>query len=99
MSTTKLVIGFAVLFMGLASATYAATIDERVRAAHRHIEQGMRSGSINREEAKRLTAEFNRVREDEARARKDGHLDRRERQRLDHELDRLEKHIYRAKHN
>jgi len=89
----------AVLLLGLASAAFAATIDERVRAAHRHIEQGMRSGSINREEAKRLTAEFSRVREDEARARRDGHLDRRERERLDHELDRLERNIYRVKHN
>ena len=99
MFAKKLSIVIAVLLLGLASAAYAATIDERVRAAHHHIEQGMRSGSINREEARRLTAEFNRVREDEARARRDGHLDRRERERLDRELDRLEKHIYQAKHN
>jgi hypothetical protein len=99
MSAKILIRIIAVLSLGLASAAFAATIDERVRAAHHHIEQGMRSGSINREEARRLTGEFNRVREDEARARRDGHLDRRERERLDHELDRLERNIYRAKHN
>ena len=99
MSAKKLIRIIAILSLGLASAAFAATIDDRVRAAHHHIEQGMRSGSINHQEAKRLTAEFDRVREDEARARRDGHLDRRERERLDHELDRLEKNIYRAKHN
>ena len=47
----------AILCLGLASAAFAATIDERVRAAHRHIEQGMRSGSINHQEGKRLAME------------------------------------------
>ena len=89
----------AVLSIGLASTTLAATIAERVNAAHRHIDQGIRSGSISHQEARRLKEEFNRVRDDEARARRDGHIDRRERERLDRELDRLERHIYRAKRN
>ena len=99
MSRNKVATLLAVLSMGLASATFAATIDQRVNAAYHHIEQGERSGSISRPEAKRLKAEFHQVREDEARARRDGHLDRRERERLDREIDRLERHIYRAKHN
>jgi hypothetical protein len=99
MSSNRLASIFAILSLGLASATFAATIDERVHAAYRHIDQGIRSGSINHHEAKRLREEFNQVRVDEARARKDGHLDRRERERLDREIDRLERHIYRAKTN
>jgi hypothetical protein len=89
----------AVVLLGIASIASAATIDERVRAAHHHIEQGIRSGAISHNEAKRLKAEFDHIRRDEARAKKDGHLDNRERERLDRELDRLERNIYRAKHN
>jgi polyhydroxyalkanoate synthesis regulator phasin len=90
---------FTVLFMGLASGAMAATIHERVEIAQQHIERGMRSGSLTREEGRRLRDELNRVRSDEARARSDGHLDRRERERLDRELDRLERHIFALKQN
>jgi len=99
MSKKRFITGLMVLLMGLASAAIAATIGERIDRAHQRIEQGVRSGALNRREANRLREEFNRVRHDEARARADGHLDRRERERLDHELDRLERHISRLKHN
>lgn len=89
----------ATLLLGLNSAVLAATIDERVDRAHRRIDQGIRSGSLTREEAHRLKEEFSQVRRAERRARADGHLDRRERERLNYELDRLERHISRFKHN
>jgi len=82
-----------------ASSQAAQHIQNRVDAAYRHIEQGLRSGSITREEGRHLRAQFQAVRDDEARALRDHHLDRREQDRLNEELDRLERHIYRAKHN
>jgi polyhydroxyalkanoate synthesis regulator phasin len=77
----------------------AATIGERIDIAQQRIEQGIRSGSLTRDEARRLKDEFNRVRHDEARALADGRLDRRERERLHEELARLERHISRLKNN
>src|SRR4051812_4648508 len=99
MSTNRIRSLVAVALLSLASAASAATIDQRVNAAYHHIEQGIRSGSINHREAERLKAEFRRVREDEAKARRAGHISPRERDRLDREIDRLERHIYKAKHN
>ncbi len=90
---------FAVLLGLGATAAMAATIADRVDFAQRRIEQGIRSGTLTREEAHRLQEEFSRVRYDENRARADGHLDYRERMRLDRELDRLERHISYLKHN
>lgn len=95
----RYIVLLAVLFMGLASGAMAATIRERIDVAHQRIEHGIRSGALNREEAHRLKDEFNRVRNDEARALADGRLDRRERERLNQELNRLERHIFRLKSN
>lgn len=92
---------FALLLVaaGLAMAAPAVSIAERVDRAHQRIEHGVRTGQLTREEAMRLRGEFMHVRDQEARARADGHLDRRERERLHRELDRLERHISVLKHN
>lgn len=74
-------------------------IHKRIRTAHEKIDRGIESGALTREEAHRLKGELNAVRDDEARMRADGRLNRHERERLDRELDRLEKHISRLKHN
>jgi septal ring factor EnvC (AmiA/AmiB activator) len=87
------------LALGFSTLTFAATISERINIAHQRIEQGIRSGALTRDEARRLKDEFSRVRHDEARAKSDGRLDRRERERLDQELNRLERHISQLKHN
>jgi septal ring factor EnvC (AmiA/AmiB activator) len=89
----------AVMMLGIATATMAATISERVDSAQQRIEQGIRSGSLTRGEAERLREEFRRVRHDEARAKADGRLDRNERERLNKELNRLERHISQLKNN
>lgn len=87
------------LATGLATAAPPGSIAERVERAHQRIEHGMRTGQLTREEAMRLRGEFMHVRDQEARARADGHLDRRERERLHRELDRLERRISALKHN
>ena len=83
----------------LAPVAHAQTVDQRVESAQRRIDQGIRSGSLNRDEARRLREELIAVRRDERRAKADGRLDRDERARLHRELDRLERHIARLKHN
>lgn len=92
---------FVLLLLLLVGATsaMAARISERVDRAQERIEQGVRSGSLTRDEAHSLKRELRRVREDDDRARADGHLDHRERERLDRELDRLERRISEFKHN
>jgi hypothetical protein len=87
------------LLLTLTSATLAQSIGDRLEMAERRIEHGIRSGALDRREARALREEFHIVRSDEARARSDGRLDHRERARLDHELDRLERRISHLKHN
>ncbi len=94
-----LLVLFAALIAATQTSAIAATIHERVVAAHQRIEHGIRSGSLSRDEAHRLRNQLNYVRDQEARARADGHLDRRERERLSAELSRLENRISRYKHN
>ena len=71
-----LVMLFAVLVSstGLVSSAIGATIHERVEIAQQRIEHGMRAGSLTRPEGRRLRDELIQVRQDEARARSDGHM-------------------------
>jgi hypothetical protein len=89
----------AALVAGSAHAAPPGSIHERIDRAQARIEHGRRTGQLTREEAMRLRGEFQRILDDESRARADGRLDRRERDRLHHELDRLERHISMLKHN
>jgi len=63
----------------------------------KRIDEGMRSGTLTRDEGRRLRMELNKVRDDAARMKKDGILTPREKDRLNTELDRLKKDIYREK--
>jgi septal ring factor EnvC (AmiA/AmiB activator) len=96
---TLLAAALVVLSMGLAGGASAQSIAERVDRAQERIEQGIRTGQLSRDEAHRLKREFRQVKDDEDRARADGHLDQRERKRLNAELDRLERHIWKLKRN
>jgi len=111
---TRYIIALLVAFvLGLTTFSYAQdhrgghgsgqegvqNIDHRINSAHEKIDRGIQSGALTREEAHRLKAELNAVRDDEARMRADGRLSRHERDRLEKELDRLERHISRLKNN
>jgi hypothetical protein len=95
----RLIILFIALVLGFSTLCYADEIEERVRHAHERIERGINSGALTREEAHRLKDELNNVRDDEARMKADGRLNRYEKEKLEKELDRLERHISRLKSN
>jgi hypothetical protein len=63
------------------------------------IHQGIRSGELTRNEARRLEAEQARIRTDERFYRADGKLTPRERGRLRKELRHSSHDIYRQKHD
>jgi septal ring factor EnvC (AmiA/AmiB activator) len=99
MKSRRLATILTAFILGASTAAMAASIGERVNFAQQRIEQGIRSGSLTRDEASRLRDELNRVRHDESRAMRDGRLDRSERERLNTELARLERHISQLKNN
>jgi len=72
-------------------------INKRIVQMDKRIDEGMRSGTLTRDEGRRLRMELNKVRDDAARMKKDGILTPREKDRLNTELDRLKKDIYREK--
>jgi septal ring factor EnvC (AmiA/AmiB activator) len=103
----KMKIRLAVLagavLMALASpVTFAdrgGSISERVQHMERRIDQGIRSGSLTRNEAQRLRDELRGILHKERRMRDDGRLSGRERDVLHADLDRLDRHISREKHD
>jgi len=97
MKAKRIIVILAVLVLGCSTFSYAEGIDQRVRQANEQIERGINSGALTREEARRLKDELYSVRDDEARMKADGRLNRYERERLEKELDRLERHISRLK--
>lgn len=78
---------------------FADSIDRREYNQERRIHQGVRSGQLTREEARRLETEQARIRHMEANAERDGRVTRHERARIDHAQDAASRHIYREKHD
>ena len=72
-------------------------INQRISQMDQRIDQGMRSGTLTRDEGRMLRMELNKVRDDAARMKRDGILTQREKDRLNAELDRLQRDIYREK--
>lgn len=68
-------------------------INQRQRELDRRIDAGVRDGSLSRNEAYRLRAEFQDIAQLEARYRRNG-LDGRERADLDRRFDRLSQQVY-----
>jgi len=99
MKSRRITLLLTTLILMFATIACASDMVRRIDRAYKHIDRGIESGSITRDEAKRLKRELREVQESEDRMTRDGRLDRRERERLDRKLDRLEKHIYQAKHN
>lgn len=99
-----------ILGLGLAAATLAALpsaasaqpwggINARQDRLYARIDQGVRSGELNRREASRLRAQFTNIARLERDYRADGRLDRRERMELNRRFDALSARVYRNKHD
>ena len=96
---TKLILGMVVL-LGLsigANAQYAAGKNPVQRE---RIAQGVRSGSLTKGEAYRLSKDQHHMRKQARRYKhNDGHLSRRERKHLRHEHRMASRKIHHYKHN
>ena len=76
-----------------------ARIDQREANQERRIEQGVKSGSLTRKEARRLENDQAHVQKMETRAEADGKVSARERARIERAQDRESRRIYREKHD
>src|SRR5882724_6520458 len=84
----------------IASAqTHTPKINQRERNQQRRINQGIKSGELNRPEARRLEAQEGRIKADEKIDKADGKVTPAERRQLDRELNRTSRHIYNQKHD
>jgi uncharacterized protein (DUF3084 family) len=74
-------------------------INGRQHAQHDRIRQGVRSGSLTRDEAKSLSAEQRSIRQEERQYKSDGKMTHEERQDVRQDQNAASKDIYQAKHN
>jgi hypothetical protein len=75
------------------------TINGHQRAQHDRIRQGVRSGSLTKDEAKNLSTEQRSIRQEERQYKSDGKMTHEERQDLRQDERAASKDIYQAKHN
>lgn len=72
---------------------------QRMHNQHQRIEQGARSGQLNRREEARLNHEQRQIRQEAREYRSDGVMARAERADLRHDQNRASRHIYAEKHD
>ena len=87
-----------VFCFGFATESPAQTIQQRQPLERARIRQGVRNGSLTRQEAKRLAAEQAKIRKDERKAARGG-VTAAERKRLKREVRRANRDIARQKHD
>ncbi len=88
-----------VMIAGMVKAQSTPVVDERQRAQHARIRQGVASGEVTRPEAKRLRAEQRHVRRTERRVKADGEVTPRERAKLQRKQNKVSRDIRRQKHD
>jgi hypothetical protein len=91
----------AALAVLLATSAFAGHPDARECNQQRRIEQGVRSGELNRRETRRLEGREMHIDREVARdrARNDGTLTGRERAKVERQQNRVSRSIYREKHD
>lgn len=77
----------------------ADEIDRRQANQISRIQQGVRDGSLTRNEANRLIEEQKRIAEMERRAERDGRIDRNEKAAIDRAQDNASQHIRQERHD
>ena len=87
----------AVVVPGIASAAQWQSINQRQARLDQRIDQGIRSGALNRNEARRLRQESRQLAALEGRYRRDG-LSASERRDLDRRFDALSARVRYDKH-
>lgn len=74
-------------------------LDKREKRQEKRIEQGVKSGELNKRETARLEARESKLRADEAKAKADGKVTTKERAKLQHEANKTSRHNYGQKHD
>jgi len=74
-------------------------IDRREHREQLRIREGVRSGELTAQEARKLEREQSRIRAAEARAKSDGQLTAKERAKIENRLSHASRDIYRQKHD
>lgn len=74
-------------------------IKKRADIQQEKIDQGVKSGELTPEEAKKLEAQQAKIKEDAERMKADGKLTKKEKAQLKREQDKASKNIYNKKHN
>jgi Ni/Co efflux regulator RcnB len=102
----RLIISLAAISTVLSAAPLAASaapwqsINQRQANLERRIDQGVRTGELNRREAFRVRREFQRIERLEVQYRRSGgRLTPYERAELDRRFDRLSQQVYAQKHD
>ena len=95
--TTVFALGLSVA--ASAQNTNTPRVDRREHNQQRRIRQGVRSGELNRREARRLRRQERVTRAQEAAARADGTVTKRERRHLNRRENRTSRRVYRQKHD
>ncbi|MBI4987569.1 MAG: hypothetical protein HZC23_02015 [Rhodocyclales bacterium] len=98
---SMLMAGLATLW--LSAPAQASPHDPGVNARQHHqqarIGQGVRSGDLTRDEARRLEREQRHIRQEERRYKSDGVLTRAERADLQHDQNMASRRIYQERHD
>ena len=89
----------AFIAMGAFAQDKTPNLDKREKRQEKRIEQGVKSGELNKREAARLEAREKKLRADEAKAKADGKVTAKERAKLQHEANKTSRHIYKQKHD
>ena len=82
-----------------AQTTSTPRIDQRQKNQQQRIDQGVKSGELNRKEAERLQKGQARIQKMENKATADGKVTAKERAKIEKAQDRESKRIYREKHD
>jgi hypothetical protein len=100
MKLTKLFIAASfVIFTAAVNAQTTPVIDQTQKTEKRRIRQGVKSGELDKAEARRLRKEQKRIARMERRAKADGTVTRAERKRIKREQRAASRHIAKQKHD
>ena len=90
---------FALPGLALAQTTSTPRIDQRQANQDKRIEQGVKSGELNKKEAARLEKGQARIQKMENKAMADGKMTKQEKARVEHAQDVESRKIAREKHD
>ena len=99
--TVSILIVSFMIFVSVISVSSAEEISGKKSAQNQkqRIEQGVKSGELTPQEAKKLEAEQMKLKNAEAEVKSDGEVTNKERKILKNRREKASQHIYNLKHN